>query len=46
MRPLRYGPVDGGKPGLFNGEGNLRNLSSVVADIDLSSMSAETAEDL
>lgn len=39
MRLLRYGPQGQEKPGVLDGEGNLRELSSVIADIDPSNIS-------
>ncbi len=33
MKLLRYGRVGREKPGLVDGDGNLRDLSSVIADI-------------
>ena len=34
MRLLRYGPTGGEKPGLLAGDGSLRDLSGVIADIE------------
>ncbi|MTI15200.1 fumarylacetoacetate hydrolase family protein [Sansalvadorimonas verongulae] len=42
MKLLRYGEPGQEKPGILDGEGNIRDLSSVVADID-SSILSDTA---
>ena len=33
MKLLRYGPKGGEKPGLLDGDGNIRDLSAIVPDI-------------
>jgi ureidoglycolate lyase len=40
MKLLRYGPVGGEKPGLLDPDGHIRDLSSVVRDIDGFALSA------
>ncbi|HET6305759.1 MAG TPA: 2-hydroxyhepta-2,4-diene-1,7-dioate isomerase, partial [Rhodopila sp.] len=34
MKLLRYGPAGAEKPGLFANDGTIRDLSSLVRDID------------
>ncbi len=46
MKLLRYGPVGQEKPGLLDAQGNIRDLSAVVADIDGASLSAEALQKL
>jgi 2,4-diketo-3-deoxy-L-fuconate hydrolase len=41
MKLIRYGPLGQEKPGLLDAEGNLRDLSGVIADIDGSTISPE-----
>ncbi len=40
MRLVRYGNLGHEKPGLMDADGNLRDLSSLVADIDGASLDA------
>lgn len=40
MKLLRWGPPDAEKPGLLDAEGTIRDLSAIVADIDLSRLTA------
>ncbi|WP_339775779.1 fumarylacetoacetate hydrolase family protein [uncultured Thalassospira sp.] len=42
MKLLRYGPVGAEKPGLLDANGTIRDLSGVIADLDPSTISAET----
>ena len=46
MKLLRYGPADEEKPGLLDQEGNIRDLSSVIDDIDGETLSPEALERL
>lgn len=39
MQLLRYGPLGGEKPGMLDGQGNIRDLSGVVKDIDRNTLS-------
>lgn len=41
MKLLRYGPKGQEKPGLIDGEGRIRDLSGVIADIDGTTVSSE-----
>lgn len=41
MKLFRYGPLDAEKPGIVDQNGGLRDLSSVVADIDAWALSPE-----
>jgi ureidoglycolate lyase len=36
MKLLRYGPAGAEKPGILDAEGNLRDLSDIIAEIDVS----------
>ena len=46
MKLLRYGPADEEKPGLLDQEGNIRDLSSVIDDIDGETLSPAALERL
>ena len=46
MKLLRYGPADEEKPGLLDQEGNIRDLSSVIEDIDGETLSPAALERL
>lgn len=41
MKLLRYGPVGQERPGILDAENNIRDLSSVIADINGATLSAE-----
>ncbi len=41
MKLLRYGPIGQEKPGILDDAGTIRDLSSVVDDIDGSSLTAD-----
>ncbi|MDP2700229.1 fumarylacetoacetate hydrolase family protein [Thalassospira sp.] len=42
MKLLRYGPVGAEKPGMLDGKGIIRDLSSVIADLDPTTISKAT----
>jgi ureidoglycolate lyase len=42
MKLLRFGPMGEETPGILDGEGNIRDLSDIVDDIDGKSLSPET----
>lgn len=42
MKLLRFGPIGSEKPGVLDNEGNIRNLSDVVTDIDGFSLSDDS----
>lgn len=46
MKLLRYGPKGHEKPGLLDGDGNIRNLSGKIHDIDPSSITPVSIEKL
>lgn len=46
MKLLRYGAIGAEKPGLFDSDDRIRDLSSVVEDIDGSSLSPESLDRL
>ncbi|VCU71289.1 Ureidoglycolate lyase [Pigmentiphaga humi] len=46
MRIVRYGPEGGEKPGALDGQGRLRDLSGLVADIDAATLARGLQEGL
>ena len=46
MKLVRYGAVGQEKPGIVDGDGNVRDLSGVIADVDGSTLSAESLDAL
>lgn len=46
MKLVRYGAVGQEKPGVVDGDGNVRDLSGVIADVDGSTLSAESLDAL
>lgn len=46
MKLLRYGPIGSEKPGVLDGEGNIRDLSGIVTDIAGEQLSPEAQKKL
>ena len=46
MKLLRYGPVGQEKPGLLDSDGNIRDLSGVISDVDGAALSPENLKKL
>ncbi len=44
MKLLRYGAAGAEQPGLFDSDGNIRDLSEIVNDIDGESISGENGD--
>jgi len=42
MKLLRYGPIDQEKPGLLDQQGNIRDLSGIIDDIDGKNLNSHT----
>ncbi len=46
MKLLRYGPMGQEKPGLLDNQGNIRDISSIITDIDGSTLDKATLDKL